>query len=234
MINQGNFNPELQGELRPDLFNRPNEQPLVDLNETGQRYNDMVHQAFGVQEQEEAKHIADNDLELQTGTNNQLLDSEGRRVNKNDSHRDELADNVVSLERSQGDKLRIRLIARKMHVVTKRVLKDQGIEPLTNVGQGGETAEMTLIGDNVVHMQNSGGAKELDPTATRQVERITDQDIGLETIRAIDRDPSKITKLYEDDKAKAEVAARAVSVLRQRGSVNHRMSEDLGKRMRAA
>lgn len=93
---------------------------------------------------------------------------------------------------------------------------------------------MTLIADNVVHMQNSGGAKELDPTATKQVERITNQDIGLEAIKAIDRDPAKLAKLYEDDKAKAISAAEAVSLWRQNGSVNHRTTEELGVKMRAA
>lgn len=82
MTNQDYYNPELQGEIQPDMFYGPVEQPLVDLNETGQRYNDMVHQAFGSQEQEQAKHIADKDLELQVGSDNQLLDSEGKGLTK--------------------------------------------------------------------------------------------------------------------------------------------------------
>lgn len=164
-----------------------------------------------------------------------MLDSEGRRISKKDEEkRDELAEEVTSLEVQEGDELRIRRLARSMRAVTEGILKEQGIEPLTNVGQGKETAEMTLIADNVQHMDKAGGAKELDPTRTEQIERITNLDIGQEAVKVVDRDPSKLAEIYEDDPDKAQATAKVVSLYRQNGSVNHRTSEALGRKLRGS
>jgi hypothetical protein len=118
-----------------------------------------------------------------------------------------------------------------MRAVTEGILKEQGIEPLTNVGRGKEAAEMTLIADNVQHMEKAGGAKELDPTSTKQYKRITYQNTGLEAVKVIDKDLSKLNEIYEEDKDKALAAAEAVSLYRQNGSVNHRTSEALGRKL---
>jgi hypothetical protein len=234
MTNQNPYNPEIQGELAPDAAYEAS-QHEGSLDQIANQYDALVNQAFGQQQVEQTEHVADKDLEIQAGPSNQVLDSEGRQISKKDEDkRDELAEEVTSLEVQEGDELRIRRLARSMRAVTEGILKEQGIEPLTNVGQGKETAEMTLIADNVQHMVKAGGAKELDPTATKQIERITNQDIGLEAVRVVDKDPSKLAEIYEDDPDKARAAAKVVSLYRQNGSVNHRTSEALGRKLRGS
>ncbi len=237
MTDQNYYNPEIQGEQAPDA--QFGEKLAYgsggDLNEIGQRYDALIHLTLGQQESEQVRHIAQRDLNIQTGPDNQVLDSEGRRISKlDDQQREGFAEKVVSLEKQQGDELRVRRIARSMRAVTEEILKKQGIEPLTNVGQGMEAPEVVLIADNVSHMLNSGGASELDPTSTKQVERITNQDIGLEAIKVIDKDPSKLSDIFDDNKDKALAAAEAVSLFRQNGTVNHRTTEALGRKMRGS
>ncbi|MFO0920651.1 MAG: hypothetical protein U0451_03185 [Candidatus Saccharimonadales bacterium] len=231
MINPNLQNLQATGELEPDLqrymANQGNQYP----EDVTQRFDEIVSNSLNPDQKKQVDQYAHRDLDMQVGANGQILDSQGEKFDRSNEGREHFAEEIVSLETKQGDESRVRSIARRMKDVTTKVLSQQGIELSDDVGLGNEASEIALIADNTSRFNDSGLAAELNPMSYKQIDLMTQQDVGLKAVKAIDKDPSKLSELAKTNKDLALDIAKTISVLRQNGTLNRSTTERLGDRI---
>lgn len=231
MINPNLQNPQATSELVPDLqeymANQSNQYP----EDVTQRFDEIVSNSLNPDQKKQVDQYAHRDLDIQVGVDGQILNSQGEKFDRSNEGRDHFAKEIVSLETKQGDESRVRSIARHMKGITTKVLSQQGIELSDDVGQGNEASEIALIADNTSRFKDSGHTAELNPMSYKRIDLMTQQDVGLKAVKAIDKDPSKLGELVKTNKDLAFDIAKTVSVLRQNGTLNRSTVERLGDRI---
>ncbi len=231
MSNPNFQNPQAIGELAPDL-----QEYMVDKNyqypeDVTQRFDEIVSSSLNPDQNKQVDQYAHRDLDMQVGVNSQILNPQGEKIDRSNAGREHLAKEIVSLETKQGDENRVRNIAKRMKGITTEVLEKQGIQLVNDVGLGNEASEIALIADNASRFNDFGLTAELNPTSHKQIDRMTKQDVGLESVKAIDKDSSKLSELVKTNKDLALDIAKTVSVLRQNGTLNRSTVERLGDRI---